>query len=55
MAGLMFSAYGVGGLLLADSLANIGTTGHNWQTELFISLTALFVGGMAKLIKGGNN
>lgn len=50
MNGLTFVAYGVGGLLSADAIGNLNTTGHNWQIELFIGITALFIGGMTHLI-----
>lgn len=46
---LMTIGYGAGGLLMADSLGNIGTTGHNWGLEFMVASILLFAGAMAHL------
>lgn len=46
--------YGVGGLLIVDSLANNGTTGHLWQVELIIGLLFAFGGALAQLARRAN-
>jgi len=55
MAGLAFTLYALGGFATADGLANLNTTGHAYGLELFIGLTALFVGGMVHLINNNRN
>jgi len=47
--GIMIIGYGAGGLLMADALGNIGTTGHNWGIEFMVASILLFAGVLANL------
>lgn len=51
MNGLILALYALGGFATADGIAYLNEPSHNWQAELFIGITALFIGGMVHLMK----